>query len=82
MTTLAISPEGKLTLPQEVLQLNTWKNIDRLELLRLGDMLVLRPAHYQKSDDISDLGGFFKGNTTQLNTDELCQPVDLASEDM
>ncbi|MEN9460053.1 MAG: hypothetical protein RIS84_73 [Pseudomonadota bacterium] len=80
MTTLAISPEGKLTLPQEVLQLNTWKNIDRLELLRLGDMLVLRPAHYQKSDDISDLGGFFKNNTMQLSTDELCQPVDLVVE--
>lgn len=80
MTTLAISPEGKLTLPQEVLQLNTWKNIDKLELLRLGDMLVLRPAHYQKSDDISDLGGFFKNNTMQLSTDELCQPVDLAVE--
>jgi virulence-associated protein VagC len=80
MTTLAISPEGKLTLPQEVLQLNTWKNIDKLELLRLGDMLVLRPAHYQKSDDISDLGGFFKSNTIQLSTDELCQPVDLDVE--
>jgi virulence-associated protein VagC len=80
MTTLAISPEGKLTLPQEVLQFNTWKNIDRLELLRLGDMLVLRPAHYQKSDDISDLGGFFKNNTMQLSTDELCQPVDLVVE--
>ena len=80
MTTLAISPEGKLTLPQEVLQLNTWKNIDKLELLRLGDMLVLRPAHYQKSDDISDLGGFFKNNTMQLSTDELCQPVDLVVE--
>ena len=80
MTTLAISPEGKLTLPQEVLQLNTWKNIDKLELLRLGDMLVLRPAHYQKSDDISDLGGFCKNNTMQLSTDELCQPVDLVVE--
>jgi hypothetical protein len=40
----------------------------------------LRPAHYQKSDDISDLGGFFKNNTMQLSTDELCQPVDLVVE--
>jgi hypothetical protein len=31
----------------------------------------------QKSDDISDLGGFFKNNTVTLSTAELCEPVQL-----
>ena len=80
MTILNISPEGQVTLPQEILQLQTWKNTDKLALLCLGDTIVLRPASYPKTDDISDLGGFFKNNTIQLTTEELCQPVDLTEE--
>lgn len=80
MITLTLSPEGQITLPQGILQQNVWKNTDKLILLCLGDTLILRPAQYLKSDDISDLGGFFKKNTIQLTTEELCQPVDLAKE--
>jgi hypothetical protein len=47
----------------------------------LGDTVVLRPATYQKTDDISDLGGFFKNNTVTLTTTELCEPVQLKQDD-
>lgn len=75
MITLTLSPTGQITLPAEILQKDAWKT-DELVILSVGDMLVLRPAHYQKTDDISDLGGFFKKNA-QLNIEQLCQPVDL-----
>jgi len=80
MTTLTLSPDGQLTLPPEILQSNPWKNLNQLVMLHLGDILVLRPAHSQKTDDISDLGGFFKQNTFHLTTEELCQPVNLTEE--
>jgi hypothetical protein len=34
----------------------------------------------QKSDDISDLGGFFKNNAIVLSDEELCKPVDFNEE--
>lgn len=80
MTTRPISPQGQITLPPEVLQINTWKGHSELEMLCIGDTVVLRPAHYQKSDDISDLGGFFKNNAIVLTTEQLCKSVDLGEE--
>ncbi len=80
MTTLFISPQGQITLPPEVLQINTWKGHTKLEMLCIGDTVVLRPAHHQKSDDISDLGGFFKDNAIALTTEQLCKPVELSEE--
>lgn len=80
MITLAISPQGQITLPSDVLQSDTWKNNTELVMLRLGDAVILRPAHYQKTDDISDLGGFFKNNPLSLSTMALCEPVDLEKE--
>jgi hypothetical protein len=75
MTTVSISPQGQITLPDDVL--NIWKNNTELTLLFLGDRVVLRPTHYEKSDEINDLGGFFKNSAIRLTTEELCQPVDL-----
>ncbi|WP_394753326.1 AbrB/MazE/SpoVT family DNA-binding domain-containing protein [Crenothrix sp.] len=80
MTTLSISPQGQITLPLEILQINTWKGHSEVEMLRIGDTVVLRPTHYPKSDDISDLGGFFKNNTIVLSTEQLCKPVHLTQE--
>ncbi len=80
MTTVSISPQGQITLPDDVLNISTWKNNTELTLLCLGDMVVLRPAHYDKSDEINDLGGFFKNNAIRLTTEELCKPVDLHEE--
>jgi bifunctional DNA-binding transcriptional regulator/antitoxin component of YhaV-PrlF toxin-antitoxin module len=80
MITLSISPQGQITLPEEVLKINTWKNNEELVLICLGDTVILRPAHYQKTDDISDLGGFFKKNTIKLTTEALCEPVDFNEE--
>lgn len=77
MITLSISPQGQITLPADVLQIGTWKNNKELVLLCLGDTVILRPAHYQKTDDISDLGGFFKKTTVKLTPEELCAAVDL-----
>ena len=79
MITLPISSQGQITLPSEILAINTWKNTQELVMLYLGDTVVLRPAHYQKTDDISDLGDFFK-NTLKLTTEELCEPVHLEKE--
>lgn len=79
MTTLTLSPTGQITLPPEVLQRIHWQT-DQLVLLSVGDMLILRPASYQKTDDISDLGGFFHKNKHQLSTEQLCQPVNLTEE--
>jgi hypothetical protein len=76
MTTLTLSPTGQITLPPEVLQRIHWQT-DQLVLLSIGDMLILRPAGYQKTDDISDLGGFFNKNSQPLSTEQLCQPVNL-----
>lgn len=80
MSTLSISDQGKITLPPEVLQIDTWKNNSELELYSVGDTIILRPAHYQKNDDISDLGGFFKNNKITLTTEELCKPVESDQE--
>jgi len=80
MTTLSISPQGQITLPDEVLKIDTWKNNKELVMFCLGDTIILRPAHYQKTDDITDLGGFFKNNKIKLTTEELCEPVDLGKE--
>ncbi len=80
MSTLSISTNGQITLPPEVLQIDTWKNNVEVELFCVGDTIILRPAHYQKNDDISDLGGFFKNNTITLTTEELCKPVELEQE--
>jgi hypothetical protein len=79
MTTLTLSPTGQITLPPEILQRNHWQT-NQLVLLSVGDMLILRPACYQKTDDISDLGGFFNKNSQQLSTEQLCQPVNLTEE--
>jgi hypothetical protein len=49
MLTLAISPQGQVTLPNEVLQKSTWKNSEQLVLQCLSDTVVLRPATYQKN---------------------------------
>ncbi|MFZ2725289.1 MAG: hypothetical protein WAX77_03460 [Methylococcaceae bacterium] len=76
MTTLSISAQGQITLPANILQIDTWKNNKELIMLCLGDTVILRPAHYAKTDDFSDLGGFFKNNTVQLTTEELCAAVD------
>jgi bifunctional DNA-binding transcriptional regulator/antitoxin component of YhaV-PrlF toxin-antitoxin module len=80
MITLSISPQGQITLPADVLQISAWKNNKELVLQCLGDTVILRPAHYQKTDDINDLGGFFKNNTVTLSTEELCETVDLTKE--
>ena len=80
MTTLSISQQGEITLPADVLQMDTWKNNKELVMLCLGDTVILRPARYQKTDDIADLGGFFKNNAIKLTTEELCDPVDLNKE--
>jgi len=80
VTTLSISPQGQITLPPEILQYTTWQGLSELEVCCIGDAVVLRPAHYQKSDDISDLGGFFKNNTIVLTNEELCKPVDFNEE--
>jgi bifunctional DNA-binding transcriptional regulator/antitoxin component of YhaV-PrlF toxin-antitoxin module len=77
MTTLSISPQGQITLPAEVLSRAAWQNNPELVLLSVGDVVVLRPAHYVKNDDIGELGGFFAKNTVQLSIGELCQPVSL-----
>ncbi len=79
MITLPISSQGQITLPPEILEINTWKNSQELVMLYVGDTIVLRPAYYQKTDDISDLGGFFKNNI-KLTTEELCEPVYLEKE--
>ncbi len=80
MTTLTLSPGGQLTLPPDVLQQTTWKHADKLVMLCLGDVLVLRPALSSKTADISDLAGFFKRQSLPLTTEELCQPVELTEE--
>jgi hypothetical protein len=41
MLTLAISPQGQVTLPNEILQMSTWKNSGQLVLQCLGDTVVL-----------------------------------------
>ena len=80
MTTISISAQGQITLPKEILKIDTWQNNKELTLICLGDTVILRPAHYQKTDDISDLGGFFKNNKIKLNTETLCEPVNLTEE--
>lgn len=80
MTTLSISQQGQITLPADVLQMDTWKNNKELIMICLGDTVILRPAHYEKTDGFSDLGGFFKHNTIKLTTEELCEPVDFNKE--
>lgn len=80
MITLAVSPEGQITLPDTVLQIDTWKNNKELVMLCLGDTVILRPAHYQKNDDITDLGGFFKKNAVKLTIDELCEAVNYSED--
>lgn len=80
MTTLSISQQGQITLPADVLQMDAWKNNTELVMLCLGDAIILRPAHYEKTDDFSDLGGFFKNNAIKLTTEELCEAVDLNKE--
>jgi hypothetical protein len=80
MTTLSISQQGQITLPADVLQMDTWKNNKELVMLCLGDTIILRPAHYSKTDDFADLGGFFKNNTIKLTTEKLCEPVALNKE--
>ena len=80
MTTLSISQQGQITLPAEILQITTWKGHSKLEMFCIGDTVVLRPAHDQKSNDISDLSGFFKNNAIVLTTEELCKPVDFNEE--
>ncbi len=79
MVTLEISPQGQITLPSEVLQSHTWKNNSELVMLRLGDAVILRPAHSQKTDEFDDLGGFFKYKGSPLSTTVLCEPLNLDS---
>jgi hypothetical protein len=55
--------------------MSTWQNNKELTLICLGDTVILRPAQYQKTDDISDLGGFFKHNKIKLDTETLCKPA-------
>ncbi|MCX7067177.1 MAG: AbrB/MazE/SpoVT family DNA-binding domain-containing protein [Methylococcales bacterium] len=80
MTTVSISPQGQITLPSDILKMSTWQNNKELTLICLGDTVILRPAHYQKTDDVSDLGGFFKHNKIKLDTETLCEPVNLTEE--
>jgi hypothetical protein len=80
MTTVSISPQGQITLLKEILKIDTWQNNKELMLICLGDTVILRPDHYQKNDDISDLGGFFKYNKIKLNAETLCEPVNLTEE--
>jgi len=80
MTTLSISQQGQITLPADVLQMDTWKNNKELVMFCLGDTIILRPVHYPKTDEFSDLGGFFKNNAIKLTTEELCESVDLNKE--
>jgi hypothetical protein len=61
--------------------MSTWENSGQLVLQCLDDTVVLRLATYQKTDDISDLGGFFKKNTVTLTTTELCEPVQLKQDE-
>lgn len=75
MTILTISQQGQITLPAEVLNRDTWKDNPELVMLMVGDMVVLRPAHCPKTDDITDLSGFFKNNDIHLSTEALCEPV-------
>ncbi len=79
IATLAISPQGQITLPPEILQHALGQCIE-LEVFCMGNAVILRPAHTQKSDDISDLGGFFKNNAIVLSDEELCKPVDFSEE--
>jgi hypothetical protein len=44
------------------------------------EKLIAKLRIQQKSDDISDLGGFFKKNTIVLSDEELCRPVDFDEE--
>jgi hypothetical protein len=44
------------------------------------EKLIAQLRVKQKSDDISDLGGFFKNNTIVLTDEELCNPVDFNEE--
>jgi len=37
MTTVPISPQGQITLPDDVLNISTWKNNTEMTLLCLGD---------------------------------------------
>ena len=77
MTTLSISSQGQITLPADILHKTQWRDQHELELFCMGDALVLRPAQMTKSDDIADLGGFFKNNKITLTDEALYQPVDL-----
>jgi hypothetical protein len=44
------------------------------------EKIIAKLKAKQKSDDISDLGGFFKNNTIVLTNEELCKPVDFNEE--
>jgi hypothetical protein len=44
------------------------------------EKIIAKLKAKQKSDDISDLGGFFKNNTIVLTDEELCKPVDFNEE--
>lgn len=60
-------------------KLNIVHHLDQLseeslvELEKIIEQLKVK----QKSEDISDLGGFFKNNTIVLSDEELCKPVDF-----
>ncbi len=71
MTTIA---EHKLNIIRQVDEL-TEESLIEVEKL-IARLLKVK----QKSDDISDLGGFFKNNTIILSDEELCKAVDFNEE--
>ncbi len=60
-------------------KLNIIHHLDELseELLLELEKIIEQLKVKQKSEDISDLGGFFKKNTIVLSDEELCKAVDF-----
>ena len=67
-------------------KLDLFHQIDELpedlleEVKKLIARLKTKRKVKQKSEDISDLGGFFKNNVMVLSDEGLCKPVDFAAE--
>ena len=65
--------EHKLNIVQ---QINELSEESLIEL----EKIIVKLKVKQKTDDISDLGGFFKNNSIVLTDEELCKPVDFNEE--
>lgn len=57
-------------------QLDELSEESLIELEKIIEQLKVK----QKSEDISDLGGFFKENTIVLSNEALCKPVDVTAK--